>query len=385
MKNRKILKAMIFFFIGMAACTYFAWQASLLTTAKVKTERIRSGSLVRKVTGTGRVQSSEKSFQSLPEGQKVAKVLLEAGDFVKKGDAVVQLDMEYLNQSIREQKREVRQAELELKQQKLTAKYEAKKIEDSVSMNQEDSEMLNQESINKVKQSVQEEKRYQKQLSALQQEGLELTLENQKDQLEKLEVWKACDGLVVSQNTGVLETVGVVEGTITSGIEQIVLQSGQQEVCGEIEEASLGLIKEGGEVTVFIQGEAEEQKILVEKVGMSQEGKMMWYGKIPNQKEEKNYSVNTMVSYNYQEKTAGSYETLVPLSALREEQNAAYVLVAEVRAGILGDQYTAIKIPVTVLDQDEDYAAVEGAIGVDTLIVSESNKYVEAGDRIRLE
>ena len=385
MKNRKILKAMIFFFIGMAACTYFAWQASLLTTAKVKTERIRSGNLVRKVTGTGRVQSSEKSFQSLPEGQKVAKVLLEAGDFVKKGDAVVQLDLEYLDQSIREQKREVRQAELELKQQKLTAKYEAKKIEDSVSMNQEDSEMPDQESINKAKQSVQAEKRYQKQLSALQREGLELTLENQKDQLEKLEVWKACDGLVVSQNAGVLEAVGVVEGAITSGTEQIVLQSGQQEICGEIEEASLGLIKEGCEVTVSIQGEAEEQKIPVDKIGMSKEGKMMWYGKIPNQKEEKNYSVNTMVSYNYQEKTAGSYETLVPLSALREEQNAAYVLAAEVRAGILGDQYTAIKVPVTVLDQDEDYAAVEGAIGVDTLIVSESNKYVEAGDRIRLE
>lgn len=385
MKNRKILKAMIFFFIGMAACTYFAWQASLLTTAKVKTERVRSGSLVRKVMGTGRVQSSEKSFQSLPEGQKVAKVLLEAGDFVKKGDAVVQLELEYLDQSIREQKREVRQAELELKQQKLTAKYEAKKIEDSVSMNQEDSEMPDQESINKAKQSVQAEKRYQKQLSALQREGLELTLENQKDQLEKLEVWKACDGLVVSQNAGVLEAVGVVEGAITSGTEQIVLQSGQQEICGEIEEASLGLIKEGCEVIVSIQGEAEEQKIPVEKVGMSQEGKMMWYGKIPNQKEEKNYSVNTMVSYNYQEKTAGRYETLVPLSALREEQNAAYVLAAEVRAGILGDQYTAIKVPVTVLDQDEDYAAVEGAIGVDTLIVSESNKYVEAGDRIRLE
>ena len=385
MKNRKILKAMIFFFIGMAACTYFAWQASLLTTAKVKTERIRSGSLVRKVTGTGRVQSSEKSFQSLPEGQKVAKVLLEAGDSVQKGDAVVQLDLEYLNQSIREQKREVRQAELELKQQKLTAKYEAKKIEDSVSVNQEDSEMSDQENINKAKQSVQEEKRYQKQLAALQREGLELALENQKEQLEKLETWSACDGVVVSQNAGVLETVGVVEGAITSGTEQIVLQSGQQEICGEIEEASLGLIKEGCEVTVFIQGEAEEQKIPVEKVGMSKEGKMMWYGKIPNQKEAKNYSVNTIISYNYHEKTAGSYEALVPLSALREEQNAAYVLAAEVRAGILGDQYTAIKVPVTVLDQDEDYAAVEGAIGADTLIVSESNKYVEAGDRIRLE
>lgn len=385
MKNRKILKAMIFFFIGMAACTYFAWQASLLTTAKVKTERIRNGSLVRKVTGTGRVQSSEKSFQSLPEGQKVAKVLLEAGDSVQKGDAVVQLDLEYLNQSIREQKREVRQAELELKQQKMTAKYEAKKIEDSVSVNQEDSEMSNQESINKAKQSVQEEKRYQKQLAALQREGLELTLESQKEQLEKLETWAACDGVVFSQNAGVLEAVGVVEGAITSGTEQIVLQSGQQEICGEIEEASLGLIKEGCEVTVFIQGEAEEQKIPVEKVGMSKEGKMMWYGKIPHQKEAKNYSVNTIISYNYHEKTAGSYEALVPLSALREEQNAAYVLAAEVRAGILGDQYTAIKVPVTVLDQDEDYAAVEGSIGADTLIVSESNKYVEAGDRIRLE
>lgn len=61
------------------------------------------------------------------------------------------------------------------------------------------------------------------------------------------------------------------------------------------------------------------------------------------------------------------------------------MLTAEVRDGILGQVYTAVSVPVTVLDKDEKYAAVKSAINQKSLIITESSKYVEEGNQVRLE
>ena len=61
------------------------------------------------------------------------------------------------------------------------------------------------------------------------------------------------------------------------------------------------------------------------------------------------------------------------------------MLTAEVRDGILGKVYTAVSVPVTVLDKDDKNAAVKSAIGRNSLIITESSKYVEEGNQVRLE
>ena len=81
----------------------------------------------------------------------------------------------------------------------------------------------------------------------------------------------------------------------------------------------------------------------------------------------------------------GSYENVIPLRALREEQNATYVLTAKVCSGILGKEYTAVKVPVKVIDKDEEHAAVQTSLPADALIISGSDKYVEDGDKVRLD
>ena len=76
---------------------------------------------------------------------------------------------------------------------------------------------------------------------------------------------------------------------------------------------------------------------------------------------------------------------MIPLSSLREAGGTAYVLIAEVRGGILGEDYEAVKIPVTVLGKDQENAAVEGSFPGEALVITESNKYVKEGDRVRLD
>ena len=75
---------------------------------------------------------------------------------------------------------------------------------------------------------------------------------------------------------------------------------------------------------------------------------------------------------------------MIPLSALREERGTTYVLIAETRSGILGENETAVKMGVTVLKKDKDHAAIESSLNQESRIIIQSNKYVKEGDRIRI-
>ena len=74
--------------------------------------------------GTGTIRYRDREFQSLPEGQKVARVLAKPGRDVKKGEKILQLDMDYLEEQIKQQEREIQMKEIVLKQQELEGKPE---------------------------------------------------------------------------------------------------------------------------------------------------------------------------------------------------------------------------------------------------------------------
>ncbi len=60
------------------------------------------------------------------------------------------------------------------------------------------------------------------------------------------------------------------------------------------------------------------------------------------------------------------------------------MLTAEVRAGILGENYVAVKVPVTVLEKDDENAAIQTSLPKEARIITQSGKYVKEGDRVRL-
>ena len=75
-----------------------------------------------------------------------------------------------------------------------------------------------------------------------------------------------------------------------------------------------------------------------------------------------------------------------PITALRQESGRYYVLVVEKQNTILGEQEKAVKEEVKVLDKNEMYAALESeSIKEDSQIIADSDRYVEAGDKVRLK
>lgn len=76
----------------------------------------------------------------------------------------------------------------------------------------------------------------------------------------------------------------------------------------------------------------------------------------------------------------------MPLSALYlDEKNLPYVLVLDEIDTIMGTETRARKVSVTVLEQNESFAALaEGAVGSQEEVIVSSDKSVDDGSRVRL-
>ena len=74
----------------------------------------------------------------------------------------------------------------------------------------------------------------------------------------------------------------------------------------------------------------------------------------------------------------------IPLLALHEEQNKSYVYVVGEREGILGMEYYVEEINVTVVDKNDKFAAIEGAVTEESRIIQSADSEMKRGDVIRL-
>ncbi len=79
-----------------------------------------------------------------------------------------------------------------------------------------------------------------------------------------------------------------------------------------------------------------------------------------------------------------SYECCVPIEAVHEESGRFYVYALGSRQTILGEELSAEKIPVTVLDKNERYAALEtGVITEETEVIVRSDREMKEGAIVR--
>lgn len=416
-----------------------------MTVAKVTTDSIKKGSLTHRFQGNGKIVAGDRAFHSLPEGQKVARILVNAGAELEEGEPIVQLDLVYLQERIEEEKREIEKTRLMIQQQEiegkssvrvpateqanLTLQEAANNLETAKQSyaqaeaeymnasdqaeNQDNSEsgvLPSEEEIMSLKEkmdaaaadvtaaenaykqaqqayelaekeeaAMQSNEAARKKSSDLLKKSTQLELEGLQEELCKLEQIQEAEGIVAAQINGVLESVDTVEGAVTTGTEQIIIETGAIEACGVLPSEQIGTVVSGDELQIWVQGDSQSLSVEVERFGDDKDGNRVWYGKVDG-----TYRTGTEFSYEYSKKSPNNFEKLIPLTALHESQGTAYVLVAEIRSGILGDVYKAVKVPVTVLEKDDANAAVQTSLSEEALIITQSNKYVKEGDRVRL-
>jgi len=80
----------------------------------------------------------------------------------------------------------------------------------------------------------------------------------------------------------------------------------------------------------------------------------------------------------------GSYDTIVPNSAIRSDSNGKFVLVVVVKNSPLSNRYIATRIDVKVIVSDDVNTAVSGGLTTSDMVITTSTKPIEPGTQVRL-
>lgn len=81
---------------------------------------------------------------------------------------------------------------------------------------------------------------------------------------------------------------------------------------------------------------------------------------------------------------SANYDAIIPKSALREDTNGSFVLVVTSKSTPLGNRYTATRVDVQVLAEDDTSAAVSGLSSNNDYVITTSSKPLEAGELVRM-
>lgn len=90
----------------------------------------------------------------------------------------------------------------------------------------------------------------------------------------------------------------------------------------------------------------------------------------------------TNISLSIGQRSA-NFDTIVPKSALREDTNGHFVLAITSRSTPLGNRYTATRVDVQVLAEDDTSAAVSG-LAANDYVITTSSKPLAAGTQVRM-
>ena len=81
---------------------------------------------------------------------------------------------------------------------------------------------------------------------------------------------------------------------------------------------------------------------------------------------------------------AGSYDAIVPTSAIRSDNNGSFVLTVVSKSSPLGNRYMAQRVDVKVLASDDTNSAVSGGLTTSDFVITTSSKPIEPGKLVRL-
>lgn len=212
----------------------------------------------------------------------------------------------------------------------------------------------------------------------------QITYEQMKLELEKLEALREAEGKILSPTDGIVTKCNVQTGEKTTDTTAILLADLSQgcKFSGTATEEQSRYIGVGDLVTLRSGNGKSFQDLPVTTFSTTAENGGY---RLTVQLPASSLTLGANVELSYTKKSQ-AYSCCVPLSSLRlDERNQTYVLVVQQADSVMGAQLQAKKVTVTVLEQNETVAAVaEGALGSKDLVIVGSDKAIETGSRVRV-
>ncbi|WP_195636421.1 HlyD family secretion protein [Enterocloster bolteae] len=221
-----------------------------------------------------------------------------------------------------------------------------------------------------------------REMSVLKQESMKLDMEEIQKKQRKIEEFIDSKGQIKAPVDGVVVDTGLQAGDRIQDGRQLRLAVGGLEMKAQIdrETAGAGLLKKGAMMQVKLAGQSKNVETEVEDLNhLAEDGKIQVTAGMP----EGQGRLGDLVSFTANIES-GIYPCVIPIEALREDNEGYYCLAAEPEKTILGEELKAVRIQVDVLEKSSSAAAVSGPVTKEMKLITESGKPVSEGDRVRV-
>lgn len=428
---KKLLIGFAIFMMFMLACTLisksiYAYRLPMVSTIVPESKYIEH---IVEVDGII-VAGGEKPVTCLP-GLRVNSVQVHVGDRVEEGDVLFRIDLADLEQLMAEKQSEIAKVSLSIntilenqelaRQKKELELARAREDYDTTSRLQDTEVGRAAESYVQAEKDMQENGDDEEAADALQRaaydeadakaerdeavkqagrrvedallpdtaasdlEAAQLELSGLQDSLAELQRIMDSQGIVTASSGGIVTEISLGAGdripdTAMLLISDEALPCQLKVTITKDQKKYIGL---GDQVTVKLEGQSKELEATIDYLAESKsvpEG----FEALINLPE--NTGVPGVSGTISRSEPGEKYKLCIPPTALYKRDDRYYVYVLKEREGILGEEYYVEEVSVKVLDQNENWAAIEeGALDQESRIITSSTKEISKGDVVRWE
>lgn len=215
----------------------------------------------------------------------------------------------------------------------------------------------------------------------LNEESAEIDLQKKQEAVAVAKKIMESNGNVVAPVSGNVSKLELVNGNYSLGTEKVAITTGDCGFVAKISEEDARHLSPGDEMEIKIGNDSDKVTVAIESIGLKDlEGQVEITAVLPKEQ----YIASTAVEFTIR-KQSEPYNFIIPIQALRmDAKGKNFVLISREKNTVLGKELTAFRMDITLLDKDGINVAVEGGLlPTDNLIIG-SSKYIEEGDRVRI-
>lgn len=429
-RKKKIVAGFGVFMVFMWLCTVISKSIYASKLPIVSTESVEKKYVEHIVKVDGIVVAGDKNPVTALGGLRVDKLAVQVGDQVEEGDVLFTIDMDDLTAIIDEKQtavsklqtqintmaanEELARQKRELEEKRAREDYDAlARREDTLvgrgaeEVNQAEKDIENQagdeEALKDALQAAayaEADARWQRETTMKEAgrkveditapESADSTLEvnrlelaDMQDDLALFQAVKDAEGQIKAKRGGLVTDIYISVGGRTSDSAVMLLSDDSvpcqfKTVLTQDQKKYVGL---NDTVSLKLDGSSRDKEVTVDYLSESSAmpGNYEVYIDLPE-----GTGVPGMSGVMSHAEQGEKHSCCVTPAAVYEEGAKNYVYVVKERDGILGKEYYAEQVNVRILDKNETWVAVEGALDEDSVIISSSTKELKNGEVIRL-
>lgn len=430
MSRSKALYGFLIFLALMWLCTVISKSIYASGLPVVAVEAPESKHIEHIVEVEGIVEAGEKEAVNVPGGLRVDRLMVQTGERIEEGDALFSVDMEDLKRIIKEKETQISKLQLQIdtilhneeiaRQKKAlqeerarndydeTARYEntlvgrasneVAKIEEEIENSGGDDEALKDalqaaayaeadakwardNAVKEAGRKVEDILLPENEDSTL--TGYRIELDGIQEELSLYKNIEEAEGKIAAKKGGLITDIYISEGSRTAD-SAVMLLADEEIPCrfkANLNREQKKYVGLNDTVSIKLEGKSKAIEASVEYLAES--------ATMPD-----NYELHINLpedtglpglsgSLSHTESGVEYFLCIDAYAVYKDNSNRSFVYVVKEREGILGMEYYVEQINVKVLDENENWAAVEGALNSESRIIVSSTKEIHNGDAVR--